>query len=186
MKNLQISVLREFVVYEPISGKFYWKYRDAKWFKSEKQAIYWNKTYAFRECLCTRDAQQYNIGLVQNKQIYAHRAAWAIVHGEWPKYEIDHINGIRYDNRLQNLRHVTKRENGRNQGLKASNKSGVNGVYWDKRQRLWVANYRRDEKVIRVGSFETFDEAVAARKAADITLGFHPNHGQRPAVPDYK
>lgn len=186
MKNIDVSILREFVSYEPISGKFYWKLRDAKWFRSEKQAEYWNKTYAFRECLKTRDAQQYNVGSIQDKQIYAHRAAWAIVHGEWPEHEIDHLNGVRHDNRLQNLRHVTKTENGRNQGLKATNKSGVNGVFWDKRRNRWVANYRRDDKTITVGAFHTFDEAVEARRAADFELGFHPNHGQRPAVPDYK
>lgn len=180
---MDAELVRELIAYEPISGKFYWKHRDVVHFRSEASAAYWNKTYAFQECMRTKDAQGYNIGSIKGKNQYAHRVAWAITHGVWPNGEIDHINGVRNDNRLENLRSVAKVENGRNQGLKASNTSGVNGVIWDKKRKRWTAAVKYEGKLKHLGSFRTIEEAAAARKAADLLLGFHPNHGERDAVP---
>lgn len=180
---IEIETLKEFVAYDPISGKFYWKHRDARWFKGKGNADYWNRTYAFQECMKTKDAQGYNIGCLQGKNVYAHRIAWAITHGDWPEDYIDHINGIRNDNRLENLRQVTHKENGRNQGTTARNTSGKTGVYWDKRGKRWGARIRFDGKHIHLGQYDVFAEAVAARKAAEVVLDFHPNHGDRDAHP---
>lgn len=63
---------------------------------------------------------------VQGKIYYAHRLAWLYVCGEWPELEIDHINGDRGDNRIHNLRHVTRRENAQNlKTLAKSNKASI-------------------------------------------------------------
>lgn len=71
---------------------------------------------------------------INNKTYYAHRLAWLYVYGEFPKH-IDHINHIRTDNRIANLRNVEHKENRRNSSLISTNKSGVNGVFWDKRTK---------------------------------------------------
>ena len=80
---------------------------------------------------------------------------------------IDHINHSTNDNRKCNLRKVTKGENTRNSGLSRNNTSGVTGVFWNNRRGKWSAtlfhNWRRHD----LGRFDSFDDAVAARKAAE-------------------
>jgi len=104
----------------------------------------------------------------------AHRVAWALHYGEWPKHEIDHINGNKRDNRIQNLRDVPHLLNQRNRGLRADNTSGADGVSWMKAGfwRVTVAGKY-------LGIFKDFEAAVAARKSAEQAHGYHVNHGRR-------
>lgn len=107
-----------------------------------------------------------NIG-VGGKKYLAHRLAWLYVYGEWPKHHIDHINRNRSDNRICNLRDVTTQQNLSNSSNYCTNTSGRKGVYWDKRdlrfRALIVVNY----KVIHLGYFRKFEDAVAARSEAE-------------------
>ena len=107
-----------------------------------------------------------------------HRIIWMWVFGEWPD-EVDHINGDRLDNRLHNLRNVSRKENARNIRVGGSNTSGVLGVYWVERDKRWsarIGNTSRGGGFI--GYYKTKAEAVAARKQAEIDLGYHKNHGR--------
>ncbi|TES59213.1 HNH endonuclease [Pseudomonas syringae pv. tomato] len=113
----------------------------------------------------------------QGSYYKAHRVVWLICKGYWPE-ELDHINGNRTDNRIENLREVTRQENLRNQKIRSNNTSGVMGVGWDKCNRRWTARIRYEGKNKCIGYFKTFDEAAAARKAAEIAFGYHPNHGR--------
>lgn len=81
--------------------------------------------------------------------------------------EVDHINGKKNDNRKKNLRICTRQENKRNVGLRANNTSGETGVYKDKARDKWFATIKL-EKSINLGRFDTFEEAVKARKEAEI------------------
>lgn len=90
---------------------------------------------------------------------------------------VDHLNGIRDDNRLINLSAGTRLENQRNQGKSRANTSGAAGVY--KSGTSWVAKIKIEGKSLHLGSYETFREAVAARKAAEIVCGFSEGHGIR-------
>jgi len=108
---------------------------------------------------------------------YAHRLAWLWNHGELPPHEIDHINGDGTDNRLCNLRSATSSENSRNRRLHSNNASGTCGVYWYEPSRKWVARIMVDSKLLHLGYFEDIDDAIAARKEAEIEHGYHPNHG---------
>tara|TARA_R110001606_G_scaffold190822_1_gene338772 strand:+ start:384 stop:701 length:318 start_codon:yes stop_codon:yes gene_type:complete len=101
--------------------------------------------------------------------------------GDWPADQIDHISGDRSDNRIENLREATQTENSRNMKTLANNMSGVMGVSWDKRERHWIATISDDNSSVRLGRFKSFEDAVAARKAAEVEYGYHPNHG-RPAL----
>lgn len=111
----------------------------------------------------------------------AHRLAWLYVHGVWPEGQIDHINGVRTDNRIANLRDVTHPENGKNQRMAANNTSGANGVHWFKARGKWRAEITVDGAKQHVGYFSDIEDAISARMAAEQRLGFHENHG-KPAI----
>lgn len=83
----------------------------------------------------------------------------------------DHINGkeSRYDNRKSNLRIATRRQNVINVGIKKNNTSGVTGVYWNKTKQKWIAQINDKPSHHKyLGSFDSFDEAVATRKKAEM------------------
>lgn len=107
----------------------------------------------------------------------AHRLVWAIVHGEPAKGFIDHINHNKLDNRVENLREVSKTENLRNMKLSSRNTSGVSGVWLCKKTNKWRAEIRTKGKKHCLGRFESIEEAQEAREKAKINLGFHENHG---------
>lgn len=112
---------------------------------------------------------------INGKQHKIHRIIWMHYHGEAPD-QIDHINGDRFDNRIVNLRSVTKRQNSINLKLRPDNKSGCHGVNWHHSNR-WIAQIRDDGKYVYLGSFANLDDAVAARKSGEVRLGYHENHG---------
>jgi hypothetical protein len=115
---------------------------------------------------------------INGKTYLAHRLVWLYVHGEFPKNQIDHINHVKSDNRLVNLRDATSHENCRNQTLHKRNKSGVCGVYIYKPTGKWLASIRVNNKTINLGYFNNKRDAVATRKEAEIKYGFHENHGK--------
>ena len=108
---------------------------------------------------------------------FEHRAIWAMVYGYWPK-EVDHINGDPQDSRLENLREVTHRENCLNGRTRSRNASGANGVNWDSSRNKWLVRIQTEYGARNCGRFDSFEEAVAARKTAEAQYGYHPNHGR--------
>lgn len=114
---------------------------------------------------------------VDGKQYRTHRVIWMLVHGVEPE-EIDHINGARADNRLCNLRNVTKHENTKNHKLRPDNVSGCSGVNFHRASGKWIAQIRDHGKYIYLGTFSELEIAVSARKAAEEKYGYHKNHGQ--------
>lgn len=106
----------------------------------------------------------------------AHRVIWLVTYGEWPDGQIDHINGVKDDNRIENLRTVSVTGNQQNQHVRVDNTSGVTGVIFDR--GYWTAKIRANGKRLHLGRFKTLEAAAAARKAAELLYGFHPNHGR--------
>lgn len=103
----------------------------------------------------------------------AHRLVWRIVYGEWPAGQIDHINGDRADNRIENLRLATQAENQQNRRIPGRrNKSGFLGVSWDRVVGMWHAQIAKDGICYPIGWFETPEEAHAAYLKAKMKL--HP------------
>ena len=91
---------------------------------------------------------------------YEHRLAWYFVHGEWP-LEIDHINRDKADNRLCNLRVVTKSQNQWNRGLQKNNTSGVSGVSWCNFTGRWAVTIKAGGTKHRLGRYDTLFDAAA-------------------------
>lgn len=112
---------------------------------------------------------------VNGHQFRVHRIVWLLTHGSWPKDQIDHINGVRNDNRPENLRDVDAQGNQRNQHLRPDNTSGITGVGFER--GFWTARIKIDGRKYRLGRYQTREEALAARQGAAAVLGFHPNHG---------
>ena len=105
-----------------------------------------------------------SIGILGRKYL-AHRLAWLMHHGHWPELEIDHINRDRADNRISNLRQVSKAENQFNTGIKADNTSGYRGVSYDKKRSRWYASCIVRGKNFFLGYFDTAEEAGAVAEA---------------------
>lgn len=103
--------------------------------------------------------------------IYISPLIWAMVHGHWPDI-VDHRNGRRADNRLKNLRNVDQLTNQRNQKRHRSNTSGVTGVHLAKHRGDWLAYIRVEGRQLHLGFFKNKDDAIAARKAAELKHGF--------------
>ncbi len=175
--------LRQLLRYDPQTGKMFWKARGAVWFSdgyrsAEGNMKNWNSHYADTEAFKQVGTSGYAFGAVFGTKAMAHRVAWAIHYGEWPSDQVDHINGDRLDNRIENLRQVDRFENAKNQKLHVSNKSGRVGVSWVARRSKWAAQIRSNGVQYNLGTFSTFEEAVEARAAAELKHGFHENHGR--------
>ena len=126
-----------------------------------------------------------NIGKHYDYRTYrVHRLVWLVAYGAWPAGVIDHINGNKLDNRLENLRDVTNKENLRNARIGKRNSTGVVGVYKLKGGR-WLAAIGVDGKLKHIGQYGTKEEAAMARMAEQKRLGYSENHGgQRQKGPD--
>lgn len=99
-------------------------------------------------------------------------------YGEDPHGEIDHIDHDRQNNRLSNLRVVSPRGNSKNRSMRSDNKSGVTGVYWDKKSQKWWAEITPYGESIYLGHFTDKSDAIAIRKSAEVKHDFHANHGR--------
>lgn len=176
------DVLRQLLSYDPETGKLFWKERDVRWFKDGRRsaqgnADWWNKRFAGKEAFTAREGSGYASGGIFGVIHKGHNVIWVMENGSI-QGEIDHINGDKADNRLCNLRDVSRAENMRNKSRNANNVSGVPGVFWHTASNAWVAKIGVDMKSVHLGVFPTFEAAVAARKAAEREHGFHENHGR--------
>ena len=109
---------------------------------------------------------------IKNYQFLAHRLAWLYMNGEWPKNEIDHIDGNGLNNRWSNLRHATRAQNSTNSPAQKSNKIGLRGVHFHKGAKKWRAQICKNLKITHLGYFDTPEQAsVAYQKAARVFHG---------------
>ena len=169
------------------TGKLYWKERSLDDFKVGVQSRVqtckaWNSKFAGNAAFTTHTSGGYLHGTIHNVKYKAHRVIWLLHTGEWPPQQIDHINGIKDDNRIMNLRAVSKFENGRNQRMPWNNTSGTVGVKWHKGQEQWVAFIHSNNQRIILGNFDDKENAILARRKAEVANGYHPNHGTRRGV----
>jgi len=110
-----------------------------------------------------------------NKAYRAHRLVWLYTYGKFPEDDMDHINGIKNDNRIINLRAVTQAENARNLRLRKDNTSGYIGVGWDTGKNKWRVTISRKQ----YGRFKSKSDAITKAKKIYKELGYHENHGNR-------
>ena len=110
---------------------------------------------------------------IEGKNHRVHRVCYCMYHGYWPENDIDHINQIKTDNRIKNLREVSRSCNMRNSKLHTNSSSGVKGVSWNKQRKKWKTYITINNKNIYVGFFKDFDSAVMARYIAELNHNWH-------------
>lgn len=113
----------------------------------------------------------------RGKRIQGHQLAFYLVKGYFPKC-IDHIDGKRSNNKWCNLREVTKQENCKNTKRLSTNKSGTTGVSLDKVNNKWRSRITVDGKIKDLGRFLRKEDAITARREAEVKYDYHPNHGR--------
>lgn len=146
--------LQKLLAYNPDTGLFFCKLNPEK----PKGRI---STNGYRQ-IC-----------ISGKWFVAHRMAWLYTYGQWPDGQIDHINRTKDDNRIENLRVVTPKQNNENRGLPIKNTSGYNGVRWSARSDKWIAEIGHFGRTVYLGQFSNKDLAIAARLSAESRLFTH-------------
>jgi hypothetical protein len=169
--------------YQTKTGTLFWKQRPLEMFADNDgghsrrhNRDKWNAKFAGKEAFTAVKGDGYKHGALFGEHFSAHRIIWKMMTGQEAE-EIDHINGVRSDNRWDNLRSVPRSVNMRNAAKGRDNKSGVTGVRRSNRG-TWQAFITVDYKMICLGSSKNFDEAVKMRKDAEEKYGFHSNHGR--------
>ena len=154
--------LKDALHYNPLTGVFTWRATKARITAGDVAGTL-NKGYVM---------------IKLHQKIYsAHRLAWLYTEGYIP-VEVDHDNHARADNRWENLNASDRPANCVNQSLNTRNTSGFNGVNWHVPAKKWCARIHTQGRTSHLGLFKKKSDAIAARKAANIKFGFHPNHGQ--------
>tara|TARA_R110000868_G_scaffold82690_5_gene233401 strand:- start:305 stop:790 length:486 start_codon:yes stop_codon:yes gene_type:complete len=147
MSSIDSTHLKEILNYDPVTGIFTWRETGS----GRKRLI----------AGCLRNG--YITINIDNKRYQAHRLALIYIYGECNSYDVDHINGIKHDNRIVNLRPATRSENKQNRlSTQPNNKSGYTGVDWKKSVGKWRATITTMRKQKHLGFFNTPHEAYAA------------------------
>lgn len=164
MNRITQSRLKECLEYNQETGEF-------RWLVSTTRRVMVGDVAG-----CVRKTDGYVLVRIDCRLYLAHRLAWLYVYGTWPKGMLDHVNRVKRDNRIQNLREATKSENAQNSESCKNNKSGFRGVCWNVHYSKWQAKINLDRKQINLGLFADPKVASDCYEAARERL--HPYRPQ--------
>lgn len=153
---LTYSEVSELLEYAPETGALTWKPRARN--------RGWNRAQGVAKHISDQGYITINI---KGRPYRGHRIAWLLHYGEWPAANIDHINRVRSDNRISNLRVVEQAGNMQNTSIYKTNKSGHKGVFWHKEISKWWAYIDVGGKRVSLGRFSDKTEAISVRKEAE-------------------
>jgi hypothetical protein len=158
----KMEIVASRLTYFPLTGEFVWHERHGR-ARADRVAGHLQDT--------GYGAKRWIIGFGVGSRAYqvkAHRLAWWMMKGELPD-EIDHIDGDALNNTWSNLREATSSSNKHNaHRQRPANKSGKRGVWHVKRDDLYCARITFERQIIELGRFPTLEEAVSARRAAEL------------------
>lgn len=164
---IDIEILRRLISYDPETGDLKWLERPIEFCPSYGEWRRWNSRFSGKLALTPCDTKGYRRGRILGKSYAAQRVCWALSKGEWPKFEIDHIDRCKTNNRLSNLRDVSASVNCKNQNIRRNNTSGTTGVVFHKRTSKWHAGIQDRGKKKFLGGFDRLEDAIAARRLAE-------------------
>jgi len=150
--------------YDKQSGNLTWLVSRGKAARGSIAGVNW-----------TTQGKWYRVITIDGRQYFAHRIAWLLHTGQWPKHNIDHIDGSGLNNCIENLRDVPQGENCKNK-RRLSEGNGQWGVRMQNKR--WHAQITVSGVVKYLGSFATQREAVDTRKQAEESFGFSNMHGK--------
>ncbi len=153
-RDLTQERLKELLKYDPETGVFVWRISRSR-MKAGGVAGHVG-VLGYRRIL------------IDGKLYLSHRLAWFYVYGYFTENEIDHINRVRDDNRIGNLREVSRSCNAINSGIRMNNTSGVTGVCYAKECGKYRSSITIAQKKIHIGYYTSFDDAVKARWDAEV------------------
>ena len=140
-------------------------------FEHKGDTLYWKNPKAHRckagDVAGSKGKDGYMVVNFAGKKTPAHRIVWALHNGPTDMM-IDHINGNRCDNRLENLRLVTEAQNHMNTSLRSNNTSGTKGVRWHAQRGKWNARIKLNGVERSLGMFSDIKDAVSARMGAEL------------------
>ncbi len=148
-KELTQERLKELLHYDAMTGEFTWKV-----YRGGKARVGTIASYD--------DGQGYIRIKIDGTRYKAHRLAFLYMTGEWPKDQVDHIDGCRSNNAFKNLREATERQNSANRRRSVGSYSGFKGVSFNRKQGNYSAQIKVNGKLIRLGRFNTPEAAHAA------------------------
>lgn len=146
--------LRNLFRYEPDTGLLFWQERPRDHFANDGRWSAWNKTYAGKPALNSCTDGRYLRGTIGGVAHYAHRVIWAVVTGEWPKGEVDHVDLNKKNNAWANLRVATRQQNMRNRPALSRNATGLKGVCRCSKSKRWIAQIAVSGKTYTIGRFK--------------------------------
>jgi len=147
-KHINIDYVKSILDYNKDTGIITWKIGNGK------RAVQGNEAGYITD-------EGYRAIGINGKYIKSHRIAWAMHYGFQPDFQIDHINGIKNDNRIINIRLATQSQNKSNVNAPITNTSGVKGVV--KRNGRYIAQIKHNQKNIYIGTFDNISDAEKAR-----------------------
>ena len=137
MKPIQLpdlNTIENLLSYDPTTGNFSWK----------KNGL---------PAGALRPSGYFQIG-INNKRYYSHRLAWKMFYKENPPEIIDHVDGNKKNNKIENLRASSKQGNAGNSKRNHNNTSGFKGVTWHSHDKHWVAQIKKNGKRVTIGAFD--------------------------------
>lgn len=172
--RIPVEMLRRIVNYDPSTGLFFWSFKTAddcvgsENRSADDVASWWNSKYSGKPAFLSENGHGYLRAKINGTAILAHRAAWAMMTGEHPVHEIDHINRDKSDNRWKNLRQATRLENSRNRSPRSDALSGFLGVSWSRKNDRWRASICVNKRPRSLGYFDLEVDAARAYDASAL------------------
>jgi hypothetical protein len=166
------------ILYTPLTGEMIWLPKIG----TDQETRRWNSRYAMKQAGCISERGYVRVVILINgkkKAIQAHQLAWFICNGELPQGEIDHINHVKHDNRLSNLRDVSRSTNQRNKPMPRNNTSGFVGVVRSRGRDKWEAFGRDNGKRVYLGLFDAPEQAAQVAKEFRRNRGYTEQHGSK-------
>jgi hypothetical protein len=170
LNDIPADYFRSVLEYNADTGDLFWKQRPREMFTSDKRFVHFNRHYAGKPAGYRGNPTGISVKFTHDgtKYVaYAHQLAWLWVGRQLdPELMVDHKDGDPHNNRLDNLRQGTNRNNMRNRKVDVRSHSGVNGVR--RENNKWSVHINTDSGPSRVGLFEKLEDAIAARRVAEV------------------
>lgn len=178
MNRLTVEDLHGLLRCDPEAGRLFWRERETRRieceFKGMRRVVFanahFNAAFANKETALCLNSRGYRFLGINGWSYTAHRVVWAMSTGDWPAMQVDHVNGDRTDNRIENLRLASARENSVNKKKKQSATSNYFGVYFRHDTNVFSAQIKDHGKRLHLGCFKSEEDAARAFDRAAMRI----------------